>query len=776
MRLAPKITFYLLQSVLPYFLFAWILLSVILFVQQAGRFSDIFFSANIPSTLVWQLAIALIPNVIAFTCPMAVLVGVIIGLSRMQGDSELVAIRASGFSNLQIAVPIAMLGVVLSLFTFLINLYGVPLAARIVRTVAIQTAIYKLESPIEPGVFNTEIRGFTAYVKAGDLTTGTWKNIFIHSEDPKTGTMRLITSSDGRIDSSGDRSELVLSNAVSSTFTTRENGEKFVSEKLGEIRFAIRTRRGELIEKLGSRELSVDELGLGDLSAKAGQTDGAVRTEANIIWYRRVLLSISPLLFSLLGTVLVLRFSRGGRGFGIFMALISLVVFYLLSFLGEQLARTGVMPPIVGAVLPVSAALLAIAWFSSRVRSSLVRKLIDSVRAAMPSIEPRSMERKIRRRNALVDLTTGLRDFDILIDLLKYYVVTLLFLGAVFVVFTAFELWKFAGTMTGGTALLAQYLLFLLPFVYTSLAPSAAMIAILATYVIKSRNNEIVTWIAAGQSIYRLLLPCFVLMCILGLLNWQITERIAPPANRMQDDLRNSLRSRGKVTGIGSKLWVATGNRIYSFELPNVNNRLASDNEIGDAAMCPSGCAVRNLTIYEFGGEGEALQALYRGETALWDRDQVRFVGPVRVSRLSAGSVSTTTDEEGIVVEEANPFTRYVKKPSQLTSKQIREQIENTVSDVERRSFIVALEKRYSTLFLPLVIALFTAPFALSLSRKGKVVTIGYAVGLWLLFMGITSGFEQLGLSGSLPPVVAIWAPLGLFALLGVFLLSKVRT
>jgi lipopolysaccharide export LptBFGC system permease protein LptF len=35
------------------------------------------------------------------------------------------------------------------------------------------------------------------------------------------------------------------------------------------------------------------------------------------------------------------------------------------------------------------------------------------------------------------------------------------------------------------------------------------MIAILATYVIKSRRNEIVTWTAAGQSIYRLLFPCF---------------------------------------------------------------------------------------------------------------------------------------------------------------------------------------------------------------------------------------------------------------------------
>src|SRR6476620_2552 len=122
---------YLLGSIMPYFLFAWLLLTVILFVQQASRYSDIFFDANVPGELVWQLGVALLPNVIAFTCPMAMLVGTVIGLTKMQGDSELVAIRASGVGNWQIAVPIVILGVVLSGFACLVNLYGVPIAAGI---------------------------------------------------------------------------------------------------------------------------------------------------------------------------------------------------------------------------------------------------------------------------------------------------------------------------------------------------------------------------------------------------------------------------------------------------------------------------------------------------------------------------------------------------------------------------------------------------------------------------------------------------------------------
>ena len=147
-RFSFTISRYILQAVLPYFLFSWILISVIFFVQQAGRFSELIFNANLPTLFVWQLTIALIPNVIAFTCPIAILIGVIIGLSRMQEDSEMVAMRAAGIGNFQITISILLFGILLSLFAFAVNLKGVPIAAQIVRRVALQAALYKLESPI----------------------------------------------------------------------------------------------------------------------------------------------------------------------------------------------------------------------------------------------------------------------------------------------------------------------------------------------------------------------------------------------------------------------------------------------------------------------------------------------------------------------------------------------------------------------------------------------------------------------------------------------------
>lgn len=765
-RVSWLLSKYLVQAVLPYFVFSWLLLSVILFVQQASRYSEIFFSVNIPKNLIWQLSFALVPNVIAFTCPMAVLVGVIIGLSRMLGDNELVAIRGAGVGNWQISIPIVFLGIALSLFTFFINLYGVPFAARIVRQVALQTALHKLESPIEPGVFNSEISGYTIYVKNGDFEKGTWENIFIYNEDPNTKEARLITSKNGRIDNREENSELVLQNAVISTISTDKNNAKFVSENIAQFRVAIKTKRGELIEKLTSAEGSPEELGLTELAQYARGKDGREKIEAQILWQRRILLSITPLIFALLGTALVLRFNRGGRGLGIFLALVGLILYYLITLFSEQLARTNVVNVLTAGLIPltVSVSVISYLFLSNQI---LLGKTVTNFFSRSKTYLSRQPKDKTNfssagRGSFYFNLKTRILDFDVVQNLLKYFALTVLFLTTIYMIFTAFELWKFAGDIGNGFVILAEYLFFLLPFIYLQLAPSALMIATLTTFIIKSRQNEIVSWTAAGQSVYRLLLPCFGLMILLGIVNFGLQEYVAPRANTIQDDLRSQIRSRGIVANKQGKFWVANNRRIFSFEM--------------DEGRVEASQTVKNLVIYEFSKDETRLQNIYRTPAAVWQKDKIVLSADAEKQTLNAGRTETIKVPGGELEETSNPFNNLNQKPSHLNRRETLEQIKNTEADGERRNLEVALEKKYTTLFLPFVITLFTAPFALSLSRKGRVVTIGYAVGVWLLFMGITITFEQFGLNGHLAPIFAVWSPLFLFLILGAFLLSKIKT
>lgn len=759
-KFSLQISKYLIQAILPYFIFSWLLLSVIIFFQQASRFSEIFFSTSIPKNLIWQLTIALIPNVIAFTCPMAVLVGVIIGLSKMQGDSELTAIRAAGVGNLQITLPIIVLGILLSIFAFFVNLRGVPFAAQIVRGVALQTALYKLESPIEPGVFNTEVKGYTIYVKEGDIVNGTWKNIFIYNEDKQNNQVRLITAKNGRIDSNNDLSELVLENAIVNEFSTQPDSNKYVSQNVGQIRVGIKTKRAEIIDKISGGDKSLDELGLKELSNYAQTKEGNEKTEAELLLQRRLILSITPLIFALLGTALVLRFNRGSRGFGIFLALLCLVLYYLVTLLGEQLARTKAISVLSASLLPLILSSVTIIWLFLSSSLGIGKSLFDFKKYFNFRFEKK--ENRISKGSFYIDLTTGILDFDIVSNLLKYFLLTLGFLTSIFIIFTAFELWKFAGTIDGGVALLAKYLFFLVPFIYIQIAPSALMVAILATFIIKSRQNEIVTWTSAGQSVYRLLFPCFVIMLLMGVFNWGIQEKLLPGANQTQDTLRSQIRSSGISANKDGKLWVANDERIYSFEKAE---GAAKDSQ-----------KVKNLSVYEFSPEDSRLEAVYKAPEAVWEKDKIKFAEKSEKVVWSNGKAEISDFSGNELAEKNNLFANLYKKPTHLSASETREQIQISQSEIEQRNYGVALEKKYTTIFLPFVITLFTAPFALSLSRKGKAATVGYAIGIWLLFMGITSAFEQFGLNGVISPRIAVWSPLLLFSMIGIFLLSKVKT
>lgn len=759
MRFSPLISKYIVQAISPYFFFSWLLLSVILFVQQGSRFSDIFFSPSIPRNLIWQLSFALVPNVIAFTSPMAILVGAIIGLSKLLSDSELVAIRTAGVGNLQIAIPVILLGVLLSIFTFLINLFGVPVAAQIVRKVALQTALYKLESPIEPGVFNKEINGFTIYVKNGNFERGTWQDIFIYNEDKQNNLARLITSKNGRIDTNGEISELVLDNALVTTLPLENNKQKLITETVNQTRFAIQTKRGELLDKLTKTEETPDELGLKQLISAAKKKEGKEKIEFDIIWHRRILLSITPLIFALLGTSLVLKFNRGGKGFGILLALISLVLYYLLALLGEQMARVNQIKVLTASLIPFFTSVAFIFWFFFSSRFLKKTAITRNKNLWSNKFYKRF---KFPKRNNNLNLKYRIFDFEIVVTLLKFFVSTFSFLTVIYLIFTAFELWKFAGETNNGANLLLKYLFFLFPFIYIQLAPSSLMIATLATFVIKSRQNEIVTWTAAGRSVYRLLLPCLVLMIFWGSVNWIVQEKVLPGTNRIQEDLRNQIRNRGINKKQEMKFWTSNDNRIYSFEFFG---------EGGDQIQ-----KIKKLTIFEFSKDYQKIETIYKAETASWEKDRIKLGKEAEKISWSKGNFESEKIVNLELPEKFNPFFDIFQKPSFLNSQELRRQIANTEAESEKKNYEIALEKKYTTFFLPFVITLFTAPFALSLHRKGRVLTVGYAVAFWLLFIGVSSIFEQFGLNGFISPKFSVWSPLFLFSMAGIFFISKIKT
>src|SRR5712691_8846377 len=79
------------------------------------------------------LFVSVFPSVLSFSVPMAVLVGVLIGLGRMSADSELIALNALGIRLRRILVPVGLLAAGGAILTSVMSVWLGPISLRFFR-------------------------------------------------------------------------------------------------------------------------------------------------------------------------------------------------------------------------------------------------------------------------------------------------------------------------------------------------------------------------------------------------------------------------------------------------------------------------------------------------------------------------------------------------------------------------------------------------------------------------------------------------------------------
>src|SRR5215813_1749254 len=271
---------YIIGAMTPYILLSLLLLTAVLFAQQAARLAELVIYAELPLSLLGGIGAALLPGVLIFSIPLATLAGIIVGFSRMGSDSEIVAMRAAGIGSWTMIWPALLIGLLFTGATAYLHLKEAPEAARDLERIALQGALAKLDSPVEPRTFSTLPR-YVIYVRDGDKQQGTWGRVFIFGQRSDR-TTEVFTARSGRIDSSGDQSELVLSDVLSAKFPNSSADadpaerpapnsivgnpqESYVVERFHQLRFSINTGRADLMQRLNKRDLNADSMDWSDL-------------------------------------------------------------------------------------------------------------------------------------------------------------------------------------------------------------------------------------------------------------------------------------------------------------------------------------------------------------------------------------------------------------------------------------------------------------------------------------------------------------------------------
>jgi lipopolysaccharide export LptBFGC system permease protein LptF len=758
---------YIIGAILPYLGLSLLLLTFVILAQQAGKFVEILGSADPSIDAVADIALGLIPNILIFTLPMSVLIGTATGLSKLGSDSELIAMRAAGVGPWRFVSPVLLLGLVFTLLTLYTGFEIAPGASSMLRDAAVKVALSKLESPIQPHTFNTEMPGKVVYIRDGDKARGQWGRVFIHWQD-EARQVRLITSRSGRLDVTGEQTELVLNDAVVTTLPSRKeahSGKKtqhastqLVTESSAQFRLRLNTGRNALLKKFQERRTEIDELDWRELLDKAHLAQGAEKSALLTAFNKRLALCVAPLAFALLGAGFGGRLKRLGRGQAVLVSIGAMLVYYLFLLGGEQLSRSGVLPPHVGSWLATGMALviglISLLFNERNVSGGIHRRLLTSARASTHAQPGRA-------RNSIL---LGLLDRSVLRAVSINFILAYAALLFIFLIFTLFELLRF---ISGSEwRLVSLYLLYLVPLASMSLVPIGLLVSVLVTYAILARRNEVVVWWASGQSLYRLSLPTILFSILVSVGLGLLQENVLPQANRRQESYRAQIRGglNRAMTPTGVQ-WLAVpdAQRLYSYGY--------SDD--GQSLLSP--------VIYEFEPEGIHLQRLIVGEEGKW-----KGIGTLELQRVEilnigrAGTGGSRRVEEYALAETtpAQSFKPLLNKPSELNSRILSEYIKTlkNVRPDEITGLRIALYRRSADITTPIILALMGIPFGVFFGRRSAFWALGAAIVIGLLLWASASAFQQLGNYKILPVVLAAWATPLIFTALGLLLFSRART
>jgi lipopolysaccharide export LptBFGC system permease protein LptF len=197
-------TRYIWKEVLSHALLGGALFTFILVMKYLGQLLEMAARNSASLGSVAKIFLFLLPNTLSLTIPMAVLVGVLLGLSRLAADSEITAMRAVGIGVwffVRVVAVIAVVGWGVSLAD---SLYVAPKATAALLNLESTLKNQQASFQVEPRVFYEDFKNYVLYVQ--DIRPGTgaarWQRIFLADlSDPSSP--KVTTAEDAVVADSG---------------------------------------------------------------------------------------------------------------------------------------------------------------------------------------------------------------------------------------------------------------------------------------------------------------------------------------------------------------------------------------------------------------------------------------------------------------------------------------------------------------------------------------------------------------------------------------------
>lgn len=759
----------------------------VFFVPQLVRLMDLIVRHSGGAGTVALLFLCSLPPVLAFTVPMAVLVGVLIGLGRLSADSEIVALHATGISLRRLLLPIGFVAIGCAFLTLLMTFWLSPASIRTLRDLEDQLRSSQAPYAVQPRVFDERFPHFVLYVQDVEAAATRWRGVFL-AESGNTSGPQHLTMAEGAMISADPQSgqlELHLGSGSTHEYDPRDQDHYNVTT-FGESDIPI-----DLTTASASRKkvvLSESEQSVFALLADRGPGWRGARVE----FQRRIAFPAACLVFALLGVPIGVRPRRGGRATGLILTLILIGGYYFLFVTGAHMAQQGRISAWLGiwAANIVAAAIglfflrrieqirkpsQVVAWFETL---WLKQQRRESDAAPIPVSNGHGSNGPIAIARPESAIRTGVGagsavGFPMLVDIYLFqrffYYFAVLLAGFV-LIFDAFTLFDLLGDISKNhipVSMVLSYFRYLVPLMVYELAPLATLVSTLVTLAVLAKNNEVIAFKASGVSLYRLVLPLTLAGCIVASAMFLLDDTFLPYANQRQDALRNQIKGRPAQTYFQpARQWIfGENNKIYNYELFDPDHQLFGGLNVFELDPQTFQVSRRIFATRATWEPSEKAWVLTGGWIRDFDGGQVIHYLPFKVDSLPE------------LTEPPSYFRREVRQSYQMNWRQLGEytaSLHQAGFDTSRLT--VQWHKKFAFPLIAAIIVFLGAPFAFLTGTRGAIGGLAVAVGIGIVYWATAALFEAMGSVGQLPPLLAGWAPDAIFGFVAVYFFLRMPT
>jgi lipopolysaccharide export system permease protein len=781
-----KIDILILKAAVPPFLISTMVLTFVVFLRELGRISELLITRNASLEVIGVIAGVLLPGILIFSLPLSYLIGILIGLSGLSGESQIIALRACGVPLRRLLIPVMSLGAAVGVLTAVLSLIILPASNDILQNIKDNIGLRQATSQIQPRVFNEEFPHLVFYFDDISIERRRWSRVFLaDNTNPKSPRIVLAEEGGWVSDRAAFRLQLHLKNGSVYEFNpedpSNDNVSVFVST---DIPIELNQGSTSLPAAGGAPAVrKVAEQGTADLWRGASGATPLARREQLIELHRRMALPCSVIGFTLLGLTLGVTTKKGGRALGFVLSFVFVLLFFTLFSGGIRLASVGKVPPWLGVwganlmLLGFGTLLVATAersvhlgtWFTDWRRGKKLEPLGKQLHpeAARSGIE--------RIDDVIVSSTRTLARFSFpkILDVYVskgfclYFLCSTVVCSTLFVVLTLFDLLDDIIRNRIRLVYVIEYFVFLTPHILLLVIPMSVLLAILINFGILEKSSQVTALKAGGWSLYRIALPVFLIASVLCLGLYFMQDYFLPYANIRQDSIRHLIKGRPPQTSMRpQRKWIfGESNRIFNYDYFDSSQKVFVGLNVYEV----------DLRALEVSRRIHADRAAVR-ENADWILEN----GWIRDFRPGGESFRPFSRTELSFPEKAAYFEREVFEPKE-SSKLTYLELKNYITDLRKSGYNatelqVELYKKISFPLSCVVMAMVGIPFSFSMGRKGAFFGITLSIVVAMAYWGIFSVFEQMGAYGLLIPTLAAWAANIVFAAAGLALLFTIRT